>query len=47
VPRSGFRGDGLFVEVGEDIFDDHWVFEAGDDLDGTAAAAKGFDVDGS
>jgi hypothetical protein len=24
-----------------------WVFEAGDDLDGTAAAAKGFDVDGS
>lgn len=45
VQLGGFRGGGLFVQVGEYLFDDHWVFDAGDDLHRPAAMATRFDVD--
>jgi len=32
------------VQVGEYLFDDHGVFDAGDDLDGAAAVTSGIDV---
>jgi hypothetical protein len=35
----------LLVQVGEYLFDDHWVFDAGDDFHRPAAVVTGFDVD--
>ena len=42
--RDGLRGDGLCLQVGEYLLDDRGVFDAGDDPDGGAALATGFDV---
>jgi hypothetical protein len=45
VQRGGFRGGGLFVQVGEYLLDDRRVFDAGNDLHRLAAVVTGFDVD--
>ena len=45
VPRGGFRGGGLFVQVGEYLLDDRRVFDEGNDLHRPAAMATRFDVD--
>ena len=45
MQRGGFRGDGLFVQVGEHRLDDRRVFDAGNDLHRPAAMATRFDVD--
>jgi len=44
VPRNGFRGGSLFVQVGEYLFDDRRVFDAGNGLHHSAAVVTGFDV---
>ena len=33
------------IEMIQDLFDDRWVFNTGDDLDGAAALLAGFDID--
>ena len=45
--REWWGGGFLFLvaEVSEDPVDDRLIFDAGDDLDGTATAGAGFDVD--
>jgi hypothetical protein len=42
---SGFCTSGFFVQVGEDILDNHRVFNAGDDFHRPTAVATGFDID--
>ena len=42
---SSFSQFSVCFEVLEDLFDDPRIFDASDDLDGTATTLTGFDVD--
>ena len=39
------RQRSLFIQVTKDLIDDHRVFNAGNDFDGTTAFEAGFDID--
>ena len=45
VVNVGRHGKRLMLQVVEDLLDDQRIFDAGDDLDGAAAALAGLDVD--
>ena len=42
---SSFSQFSVCFEVLEDLFDDPWIFDSSDDLDGTAAMLTSIDVD--
>jgi len=44
-PPRGFDLRCFRIQMGEDLLNHRWIFDAGDDLDAAAANAAGFDVD--
>jgi len=42
---DGFCHRDIFIQVGQYLFDDHRIFNAGDDVHGAAAFMAGFNID--
>ena len=44
-PQTCWRQGKLFLQMGENLINDHWIFNAGDDPHRPAAFTAGLDVD--